>query len=129
MAIRARRALETSEANQLIDAFRSWIVDGLTSAGVTLPERGWLFGSAARGELTDTSDVDIALVCDDEEHVRAVRRVLGRSRRPFDWPADLVYYTVGEFDHLSEHGGLAHIVAQEGVIIVDRDRETDREVR
>lgn len=54
--------METSQLPS-IDILRSCFQDLLSSEPVTL---AYLFGSAATGRMTPLSDVDIALVIDDE---------------------------------------------------------------
>lgn len=129
MAMLARRTLTTTETAELTDAFRRWILQLLSDADLRLPVQTWLFGSAARGELTDVSDMDIALICEDDAHVQAVRHVLGRARRPLDWPVDLVYFTRAEFERKRTHGGVAWLIAREGVRLIDGGSEAAGDVR
>ena len=59
---------------RILDAIVRRIVE------VTQPEKIILFGSAARGEMTRHSDVDLLVVADVEDRLATIDRIHGRLR-------------------------------------------------
>jgi len=76
----------------------------------------WLFGSYARGEASEDSDVDILFVVDNESsHLNIIRlaRVLMRG---WHVPKDILVYRLDEFqDWQKVVGSLCYRVKEEGV--------------
>lgn len=76
-----------------------------------------LFGSIARGESTETSDVDLAVIAPNgwDGHLRledAVRERLGND-------CDVVVFTPAEFDALANSGEpVVHEILRDGVAVV-----------
>ena len=70
-----------------------WILDGCH------PTRVFLFGSAARNELTDHSDIDFAVIFDSENDLRAARKSIFSRPRPDDWPQDILLLIVVQSTH------------------------------
>ena len=75
---------------ELLDRLVGRIVDAVA------PERIILFGSAARGEMTSSSDLDLLVVkdnCHRRKTTARIYRTLPRPRPPVDvvvaWPEDL----------------------------------------
>lgn len=101
-------ALTETDAEALIAAKLSWVLKGSQPAEV------WVFGSAARGELTESSDIDLALIFDSLHEIAAARKSLAQTQRTDDWPQDVLYYTRSEFNRRAEVGGAAMIIRQEG---------------
>jgi len=76
----------------------------------------WLFGSYARGQASEHSDVDILFVVDNElphmDLIRSARRLMQ------DWhvPKDILVYRYDEFqDWKKVVGSLCYRVKEEGV--------------
>ena len=67
-------------------------------AEVAGAERVILFGSHARGEAHDTSDVDLMIVAESDLPRFKRSRVLYRLLRPYPFPMDLVVYTPEEVE-------------------------------
>lgn len=101
--------VDPADARALVDRKLSWILDGCA------PGEVWLFGSAARGELTEASDIDIALVFDSESEIDEARRSLYSRPRPDLWPQDLVFYQRDELYGRAATGGLPMLIVKEGV--------------
>lgn len=101
-------ALSEEESRELIEGKLRWILKACS------PEEVWLFGSAARGELTEASDIDIALIFEDTAQLRAARRALASRSRPDNWPQDVLYYTEDDFYRRARSGGAAQIIVEEG---------------
>ena len=101
-------ALSEQDSRELIEGKLTWILEACS------PEEVWLFGSAARGDLTVASDIDMALVFNDQTEIGAARRALAAKGRPDSWPQDILYYTRDDFRRRSRIGGAAQIIAEEG---------------
>lgn len=93
----------------------------VSSAASKLHARqAWLFGSYARGEATENSDVDILFVVDDDApHIDLIRTARKLMR---DWrvPKDVLVYRSDEFqDWQKVVGSLCYRVKMEGVQIYE----------
>jgi predicted nucleotidyltransferase len=85
------------------------------------PRRIYVFGSAARDELTDASDVDLAILYDDAAALRQGRQAYHGQRDPhFLWPVDVLFFTVPEFDRRAAIGGVCAVIRDEGRLVFER---------
>ena len=110
------KALTPEEQQQLIQAKLAWILRACQ------PNRVILFGSAARLEMTDASDIDLILIFPDDHDVRTTKNIVYKARPKDDWPQDLLFYTEQEFDSsLAKGGGAAYVAAAEGVILFEKE--------
>lgn len=81
-------------------------------------ERAILFGSFARGEAKEDSDLDLILVSREFEGKSALKRAV-----PFyiNWdlgyPVDFICYTPGEFEDLKKKVSLVREALEEGIEI------------
>ncbi len=86
------------------------------AAGKLHARQAWLFGSYARGEATENSDVDILFVVDDDTpHIDLIRTARKLMR---DWrvPKDVLVYRSDEFQEWEKVvGSLCYKVRSEGV--------------
>jgi len=79
--------------------------------------RIYLFGSYARGEADEDSDVDVVVIKDTPlpffERLREVSACLDP-----DWPVDLLVYTPAEFERMCREGNaFAELISEEGVLV------------
>jgi len=73
----------------------------------------FVFGSFARGEMTDASDLDVAVILPDGEDIKAFR---ARLERPLcDWPMDLVVVHQSRYDARKDFGGVLFEVKSDGI--------------
>lgn len=79
-----------------------------------------LFGSLARDEFTDGSDIDLALIFPDDESLRAAKKILLGTKSVVDWALDYLFYSKDQFDRRKVIGGAAFIIAGEGKTIYSR---------
>jgi predicted nucleotidyltransferase len=84
------------------------------------PEKIYLFGSWARGEEDELSDLDIVLIKETDapffSRLQEVMAIL-----PSDTPADVLVYTPREFRQMSERGNaFAEMLLEEGKLIYGR---------
>jgi hypothetical protein len=111
------KKLSADETEVLVQAKLAWIL------GLVQPETIWLVGSAARGEMTDASDIDIVLLFVDSEQKSRSMNVLYRNPCPTEWPTDLLPYTKDEFDKsASKGGGICWLALKEGRILFQREK-------
>lgn len=83
------------------------------------PVRVYLFGSAARNEMTDSSDLDLLVVLPDGENIKeAVKKYYSRPKT-HSWPVDILFMEEAEFARKSQLGGVAMLCAQEGQVLFE----------
>ena len=99
------------ETERIIRQKLRWILESGSPLAVIV------FGSAARGEMTERSDIDIALIFPDEETLKSCRKDIYR-RPPVDsWPTDLLFFTITAFLRKRESGGVCELIGREGKVI------------
>ncbi len=82
------------------------------------PERILLFGSAARGDMTPRSDVDVLVVAAEESHRRHTAQAIYRRLLGFSLPVDVVVATPTDLEQYGDTPGLVYRQAlREGRII------------
>lgn len=81
------------------------------------PERVIVFGSHARGEATEDSDVDLMVVMDtEEEPIHAAARIAAAISHPF--PLDIIVTRPSDFRASLARGGVfATEVAAQGIVL------------
>ncbi len=82
------------------------------------PERIIIFGSVARHEATDDSDLDILVVMDtDRPHFRRSSPIKHRVYETFLLPMDMIVLTPQEFEAYKDvDTSLAHHIVSTGVV-------------
>lgn len=95
--------------NELIQALRSYE-----------PEKIYLFGSWARGEEDELSDLDVVVIKKTDSpffsRLQEVAKIL-----PDKTAADVLVYTPEEFREMSEQGNaFAEMILEEGKLIYER---------
>jgi predicted nucleotidyltransferase len=87
---------------------------------VTKPDRIILFGSAATGEMTPDSDVDLLVVEPSPSDTRAERVTLGKSLRGLGYPCDVFVISRESFEESKTIiGGLAYPAHKYGKVIYE----------
>ena len=108
MGIFRPAAVGQDEAREMVETKLRWILSAC------VPEEVWLFGSAERGEMTEASDVDLALVFPDGATLKEARRSLYARPRPDVWAQDIAFFISEDFYHRGTVGGLPMLILQEG---------------
>jgi len=86
------------------------------AAGRLHAREAWLFGSYARGEASEDSDVDILFVLDNESSHLNLIRTARRLMRDWHVPKDILVYRYDEFQSWQKVvGSLCYRVKEEGV--------------
>jgi predicted nucleotidyltransferase len=85
------------------------------------PERVMVFGSFARGEATEDSDVDLLVLFRDLDDRRTTVTELYEAVNGMDLPKDIVAVTIAEFER---YRGVANTIYQAadvcGVVVYER---------
>ena len=102
------------EAASIVESKLKWILEGCS------PTRVILFGSAARGELTDYSDVDFAVLFDSLPALIEGRKTLFSRPRLDDWPQDILCFEEADFLRRVQTGGVCEIITEEGQVLFQR---------
>ena len=98
-------------------AVRTWAAE-VARADERIHRVGY-FGSYARGNWGVGSDVDIVLVL-GETSEPFERRALAYGAGALPVPADVLVYTVGEWERMASEGGLPRTVASDVVWVYSR---------
>ena len=77
----------------------------------------FVFGSAARGTMTDASDLDILLVFHSKEDSHSAHRSVSRYRKKAVWPMDFLCVDQKTFHDKSQIGGVYFVIREEGKMI------------
>jgi predicted nucleotidyltransferase len=108
------KKVSATEAAALVESKLKWILEGCS------PTRVILFGSASRGELTDHSDVDFAVLFESLQALKEGRLKLFSRPRDDDWPQDILCFVEADFLVRVQTGGVCEIIAEEGQVIYQR---------
>jgi len=87
----------------------------------TDPEMIILFGSLARDQFTEASDIDLLLVYDDIHQVKKARKLLFSGERLSSYPLDILFYDKKRFEEKKEVGGVVMVAWEEGKILHERN--------
>lgn len=101
--------MDSKILDELIQALRSYE-----------PEKIYLFGSWARGEEDELSDLDVVVIKKTDSsffsRLQEVAKIL-----PDETAADVLVYTPEEFREMSEQGNaFAEMILEEGKLIYER---------
>ncbi len=106
------RELSQEDIAALVQKKKDWIL------GACSPQCVILFGSAARGEMTEASDIDVILIFASLDDLKHARENLWKKRPVDDWPADIIFHTPNSFRASCDKGGGASWLAnREGKVI------------
>lgn len=102
---------------------REWIPDVIDDVvHAVAPVRMIVFGSVARGEEGDDSDLDLLVIVDDLHETRR-RRMMGSIRRAISAPIpiDVLVTDIAEFEARKDVNGSPYYwPAREGHVVYDR---------
>ncbi|MCE5327176.1 MAG: nucleotidyltransferase domain-containing protein [Planctomycetaceae bacterium] len=88
--------------------------------GVTRPDKIILFGSAARGEMTPDSDVDLLIVEGDTRNQRSEYLGIIKALWDLRYPFDVLFIATDWFEDSKDIvGGLAYPAHKYGRVIYD----------
>lgn len=79
-----------------------------------------LFGSAATGDMTPDSDIDLLVLEKELTDVRAERLRVRMALRGINFPFDIIMMTEGRFEETKNViGGIAYPANEHGLVIYD----------
>lgn len=87
------------------------------------PDAVILFGSAARQEMTDASDLDFVVIIRDQDLLKSSRGNFYSSPRPIRWPMDIIFVSREEYERSASVGGLFKVCRDEGRLMYQRGRK------
>jgi len=86
------------------------------------PQKIILFGSAARGEMNDESDLDVLVVLPETSDRRSAKREIRSNLWQFEYPVDVITATERELAEYKSHPGLMYgAILEEGRVIYAAD--------
>lgn len=109
--------LSTKDQERLINIYKDHILIH------TNPVKIILFGSAAKGEMNTGSDLDFAIICDNEDQVRSYHKSLRMYRPPVVWPVDYLIFDKNFYSAKINHSAIISIIESEGVTLYIRELE------
>jgi predicted nucleotidyltransferase len=117
----ARLSGTTARNTPRVQARLARLLEGLRGCGA---ERIYLFGSAARGEADDLSDLDVVVILRSALPFFDRLRELARLIPPAAGGVDLLAYTPDEFEAMQRDGNaFAEMVLDEGQLIYGRPQD------
>ena len=108
------KPVSNEECQKIVKKKLEWILK------LCSPSRVWVFGSAARCDMTDHSDVDLALIFDDKSKLKAARDKVFVRAPDDEWPQDILLYIESDFERKKKVGGVCQIIAEDGVCLYER---------
>lgn len=78
------------------------------------PEDLILFGSAARNEMTEVSDLDFVAIFKDAEALKKGKEAYYQTRSPSGTAVDIIFVSRFEFERRSRVGGVCFVARLEG---------------
>jgi uncharacterized protein len=88
----------------------------------TEAEKIYLFGSFARNEATNWSDIDLLFIVNNSSDGQIVQRKFNKARRGFPIAFDILCVEQSRFEKMSLIGGVCAVVAKEGRVLFERNR-------
>ncbi len=108
------KPLEKTAVDELIDFELKNILN------LFQPEKILLFGSAARGEMTDFSDLDLLVIVDDQTDLKQLKKDFYCRKKTHSVPVDIIFMTSSDYLTKSQIGGIAMICQQEGRLLFEK---------
>lgn len=106
--------LSKEEIGLIVQDKLRWILQSVEPRAVIL------FGTAAREQMTDRSDVDIAVIFADEASLKSGRASIYAQPMIDSWPTDLLFFTEAQFEARRRSGGVCELIWREGKAIYGR---------
>lgn len=85
------------------------------------PKLIYLFGSAAKREIQEGSDLDLCVIFDSVEELKHAQKKLRQISPMSAFSVDLIFYDQATFDQKKLLGGLCMIVSEKGQLLFERD--------
>jgi predicted nucleotidyltransferase len=110
----SRLNLSASQFEEIATLVRNRIIN------ISSPQRIYIFGSYARGTPMESSDLDLAIIFENQELLKKNKKILLTSKLFLDYSVDYLFYTADVFEMKAEIGGVCSVIKNEGKIIYDK---------
>ncbi|MBI2971945.1 MAG: nucleotidyltransferase domain-containing protein [Candidatus Aenigmarchaeota archaeon] len=106
---------KSEENKKIIEGVRDFKQVSKKNIGI---EKIIIFGSAARGDMSEHSDVDLILVSKKFSQKSFLKRSLGlRKYWKLGYPADFICYTPEEFEREKKKVSIVSEALREGIVV------------
>lgn len=105
------------EYQQIVESIKSKLLAGIH------PEAILLFGSGARGEIHEDSDIDLLVVWDERPEISNINRqiFLRKLIGAVDWPVDVLTCSTKELNNsLNKAHPFTKEILEEGIVLYGR---------
>lgn len=118
MGILAQKLTQKNISDEEFQSIAKMVRDRILS--VSQPSQIIIFGSYARKNINELSDIDIAVLFPNKEIAKVEKKVIMNSKLFLDRTVDLLFYVKEEFNKKSQIGGVCTLIEKEGIIIYDQ---------
>lgn len=87
---------------------------------VSTPQIIYIFGSYARGLVSESSDLDIAIIFEKPEEVKEQKKRILNGKLFLDYSTDCLFFSKVDFEKKAQLGGVCLVIKAEGKIIYDQ---------
>lgn len=116
----AAKKMQLAVVQELINNKIDWITKASS------PIRIVLFGSAANGEMTEASDLDLIVIYDNDSDLKEIQKGIFMNRPKDDWPQDIFFYTEETYRKSRQKGGgICWLAELEGKTIYSRKENNE----
>lgn len=99
-------------STEILDAIRSGLVSKFS------PEKIFLFGSQARGDADNKSDIDLVVITEIKEDRLTMMNKMRLVLSSVNYPVDVIVLTESEFERDKKYPGtVARYVSREGILL------------
>ena len=103
-----------------LEDIREMLTPALEETGAL---RAIVFGSHARSEAKEFSDLDLVIVADSEQNFPSRPMDFRAVNKAWNWAMDMIVYTPAEYEMMLAKGrGFVEMLETEGVVIYERER-------
>ena len=85
-----------------------------------------LFGSLAKNTMTEASDIDLAIIAENDSNLTALREEIRRLKRTtVSWPMDLVILKKDWFESRKDLGGVCLEIHTDGQCLYSKNKKKE----
>ncbi len=83
-----------------------------------------VFGSLATQTMTHASDIDLAIILENKDHLHELKETLRALKtKTIQWPTDLVIFDKDWYESRKNMGGICLAIYQEGKILYQKEKD------
>lgn len=113
--------LTSSQYEELTSLIRTRILS------ISSPEMIYIFGSYARGTISGTSDLDLAIIFENQEQLIRQKKIILNSKLFLDYSTDLLFFTRDEFEKKSALGAYAQSLKTKVKLFMTKEQKFKKE--